>query len=129
MGTFTVWWASDVGWWGAKNYGWWALGGEPIMLELGWYNVWAMLYRTQFPGFQMDATSTTNAGPIESIWAFEPSAYAQSANLPVAFPSDAPFTRAQVQAAMRGEKIQVRKAPRRQRPTVDLDALIARFKS
>ena len=38
-GTFTVWWASDVGGWGAKNHGWWALGGNPIMLELGSYNL------------------------------------------------------------------------------------------
>jgi hypothetical protein len=37
-GTFTVWWASGVGGWGAKNHGWWALGGEPIMIELGRYN-------------------------------------------------------------------------------------------
>lgn len=38
-GTFTVWWASGVGCWGAKNYGWWAPGGEPVLLELGWYNL------------------------------------------------------------------------------------------
>jgi hypothetical protein len=101
------------------DVGWFSEYLRQRSVEPGWYNVWAMLYRTRFPGFQMDATSTTNAGPIESVWAFEPSA----------FPSNAPFTRAQIQAAMRGEKIQVRKAPRRQRPTVDLDALIARFKS
>lgn len=38
-GTFTVWWASGVGGWGAKNHGWWAPGGEPILIELGWYNL------------------------------------------------------------------------------------------
>ncbi len=38
-GTFTVWWASGVGGWGAKNYGWWALGGKPIMIELGRYDL------------------------------------------------------------------------------------------
>jgi len=38
-GTFTVWWASGAGGWGARNAGWWALGGEPIVLELGWYNL------------------------------------------------------------------------------------------
>jgi hypothetical protein len=38
-GTFTAWWPSGVGGWGAKNYGWWAPGGQPVLLELGWYNL------------------------------------------------------------------------------------------
>jgi hypothetical protein len=39
VGTFTVWWPTGVGGWGARNHGWWALGGEPLVLELGWYNL------------------------------------------------------------------------------------------
>jgi hypothetical protein len=38
-GSYTVWWASGVGGLGAKNFGWWAPGSEPVLLELGWYNL------------------------------------------------------------------------------------------
>lgn len=39
LGTFTVWWATDVGGWGARNHGWWALGGKPAVLELAAYDL------------------------------------------------------------------------------------------
>jgi hypothetical protein len=38
-GIFTVWWTSNVGGWGAQNHGWWASGGEPILIELGRYDL------------------------------------------------------------------------------------------
>jgi hypothetical protein len=107
-----------------EDVGWFAEFLRERSVNPGWYNLWAMLYRTKFPGVRMSATSTSHAGPIESLWEIN-----TTEAFPQVWPSDAPFTRAQVQAAMRGEKIKVRKAPRRQRPTVDLDALIARFKS
>ncbi len=39
LGTFTVWWATGVGGWGARNHGWWGLGGEPLLVDLAWYNM------------------------------------------------------------------------------------------